>query len=52
MHLVELVESYKAVSRLILILADFARAVLEALQHSQCPLHPKAEIQCSVLLRV
>lgn len=29
MHLVGLVESYKAVSRLILILADFAQAVLE-----------------------
>ena len=33
-YLVELAESYKAVSRLLLILADFAPAVLEALQHS------------------
>lgn len=33
-HLVELPESCGAVSRLLLILADFAPVVLEALQHS------------------
>jgi len=46
MHLAELTESYRAASRLLLILSEFAPVVLEALQRSQLP--PEGETEGSV----